>query len=435
MRARIEFPDAPVSWPPQRTGAVRRRGRRERRRDQRKERLVAVVVALVAAGVSALAVTRVIDSGVIGDFAAHLRYARRLAHDLDLPFGHFLFPLLAGVLGEALGSYRAAAIVIGSMAQGALAAAIVVWFRSRLATIGDVARWASHGWAPAAATLMVLVAGPVSVALADGLRGHYFGYVALSTYHNPTQLLLRPFAVLLFLAVVQVLGARSRNRPPSIAFLGALVVLTTLAKPSYTVCVVPAALLMTWLDRGVNRDFDRRALLLGVVAPAVFAVAVTYVITFVTGAETLESASDGIVFAPFDVVSFYSDQLLAKFALSLLFPIAVLGCYPGALSKDIALRLAWICFAIGAFAMYFLAESGARRYQANFFWSAQVTLFIVYAASMAHVLVAEAKRRDATGRWRPRINTAVCAGAFTLSIVSGLEFLLATVVKPHDLLT
>jgi hypothetical protein len=383
---------------------------------------------------SAWVVTRIIDTGVIGDYAAHIRYAQQFARTLKPPIGQFLFTVLAAALGELSGNYEAAAVVIVTTAQVVLALVVYVWL-----TRPTTDRWGERVPAldpmlGAGLSVAVLFAGPASILLANGLGGNYLGYVAVTAYHSPTQLLLRPLAVLLFLAVTALLMGRSPQVSRRVAVTGfaTLTFATTLAKPSYTICIVPAVVVVLAVRRARRPSIDVGLLWWGFLVPAAAATAVTYLLTYVTGIHDVESG--GVVLAPFDTYSHYSHQLLLKFLLSAAFPIAVATAYRTTARRDLGLMLAWVAFAFGAAVTYFLAESGVRRYDGNFWWSGQITLFILYVASLSHALGVELQRRRDDGRWVPGGAAAACALVFAFHVVSGVTFLLANGLEPRRIL-
>jgi hypothetical protein len=61
-------------------------------------------------------------------------------------------------------------------------------------------------------------------------------------------------------------------------------------------------------------------------------------------------------------------------------------------------------------------------------------LFILYAASAAHVLARETEQR-ARGDWTPNGRLTACVAVFALHPVSGVVFYLANVLRPGDTLT
>jgi hypothetical protein len=383
---------------------------------------------------SAWVATRIIETGVIGDYAAHIRYAQQFARTLKPPIGQFLFTALNAAIGELLGNYEVAAVVIVTTAQLGLALVVYAWL-TRRTTDGSGEQVPALGpLLGAGLSVAVLVAGPASILLANGLGGNYLGYVAVTAYHSPTQLLLRPLAVLLFLAVTALLMGQSPRVPRRMAVTGfaTLTFATTFAKPSYTICVVPAVVLVLVVQRARRPSIDVRLLWWGFFIPAAVATSVTYLLTYVTGIHDVESG--GVVLAPFDTYSHYSSQLLMKFLLSAAFPIAVATAYRATARRDLGLMVAWVAFAFGAAATYFLAESGVRRYDGNFWWSGQITLFILYLVSFSHALGVELRRRRDDGRWVPGGAVAASALVFAFHVVSGITFLLANGLEPRRIL-
>ena len=91
----------------------------------------------------------------------------------------------------------------------------------------------------------IIIAGPLFLLVGIDHK-FYFGYIGFALYHNPTFILLRPFAVLLWLLIIKYLFSKI-NTGMGI-FLGILVViLSTLAKPSYIICILPAiGLVVLW---------------------------------------------------------------------------------------------------------------------------------------------------------------------------------------------
>jgi hypothetical protein len=411
-----------------------RRGRRAGRDRERRWRLGALLTAVAVGAPSAWAVTRIIDTGVIGDFAAHIRYAHQFAGTLKPPIGQFLFTVLDSALGELAGNYELAAVVIVTAAQVVLALVVYAWLTRRTPDSFGGFTLTIDPMLGVGLSVAILFAGPASILLANGLGGNYLGYVAVTAYHSPTQLLLRPLAVLLFLAVSAVLVGRSLQVPRRVAMLGfaTLTIATTLAKPSYTICIVPAAIVVLVVQRARRPSIDVGLLWWGFFVPAGAATLLAYLLTYVTGIHDVESG--GVVLAPFDTYSHYSHELLLKFLLSAAFPIAVAWAYRVTARRDLGLKLAWVAFAFGTAATYLLAESGVRRYDGNFWWSGQITLFILYLSSLAHVLSVELQRRRDEGRWVPGGAAAACALVFTFNVVSGITFLLANGLEPRRIL-
>jgi len=148
-------------------------------------------------------------------------------------------------------------------------------------------------------------------------------------------------------------------------------------------------------------------LLLGFVAPVLLVLAWQYV-GLVGGGATLE-------WAPLRVMSLFPGSKLARLLLSLLFPLCVVVLRWPAVRRDGALILAWLSFGVGLVWVYGVAERGERFTHANLLWTGQVTLFVLFVASV-RLLV----REPDASRWR----AITCWLAFGLHLAGGLALCL-----------
>ncbi len=101
---------------------------------------------------------------------------------------------------------------------------------------------------------------------------------------------------------------------------------------------------------------------------------------------------------------------MAKFVLSILFPLCVYSLYFRKATDDTYLSLAWPIFLVGACYTYFLAEDGAARFDGNFWWSAQVALLILFVFSTAFLVRQEVRSK----------RFFICAAVFGLHLISGI---------------
>jgi hypothetical protein len=103
-----------------------------------------------------------------------------------------------------------------------------------------------------------------------------------------------------------------------------------------------------------------------------------------------------------------------KLALSVAFPLVLAAAQAPRTLRDGVLRLSWIAFAIGVLQAYLLAETGARGPHGNFTWGAQVTAFVLFAASARWWLL-----HGGTGP-RPFLAGSACAVALAAHVAVGL---------------
>jgi len=227
--------------------------------------------------------------------------------------------------------------------------------------------------------LVMLLVSPVTLLTPDNL---YFGYIPITVYHNPTVTLLRPFALMLFVAALAIIESRTRQGKILRVVVGTVLsILATLAKPNFTVALLPPLLLVA-AYQAVKRNWQTSAaLLLGFMLPG--AIILYAQMAFFAGGE-------GLAIAPFAVFNAWLDifypgnplGLLPRLILSILFPAYICVAYRGKAFHNTSLNLAWATFGFGAVYTYFLAEAGARLTDGNWTWSGQITLFVLFTASI-----------------------------------------------------
>jgi hypothetical protein len=355
-------------------------------------------VGLVAATLFAPVVRTAVYVGV-SDFKWHARAAADWAQGGPLPTPHFLLQALLVALAPLSPGvdWTRRAVWVAVACQAALAIVVCALLRDAVPSSRRAVRIATAG----AVTLALVFATPVTFA-SWSARNLYHGYVGLAVYHNPTLLLLKPLAVLLWWETARALD----GAPRPVALLAALTILSGLAKPSHLIALLPATAALAAVLAWKGRAPAWRPLLLGLALPASVALGWQFAFRY-GGAVSVE-------WAPFRAMAYRDAHLGARFVLSALFPIVVLALFPRAPVRDRALALATATFAVGAAYAYLLAEGGDTFTHRNFAWSAQAALFVLFVAA-ARVVLLESARAP---RWR----VAACAFALSLHVVCGIYF-------------
>lgn len=268
------------------------------------------------------------------------------------------------------------------------------------------------GWLKAGAAYALTISAPV-MALA-GLDGqYYFGYIGLASYHNPTIILLRPFALFSLLLIAQQIEDQSRASLGKILLSGFLIVFSALVKPSYVFCLLPFAFLYIawrWL-KGTAVDAPFWAW--GVFVPG-------FIILGLQGALAYfhpDSGNNQIIFSPFTVESSFSGFLPYKILLSVIFPLTVLLVGGSKLFKQPILQITGLAFLFGAAQAYLLAESGTRLYDGNFRWGAQIMLFLFFAV----VLRTWLRERYLNGK-SSKLENGLVFSALFLHVIAGAVY-------------
>lgn len=264
-------------------------------------------------------------------------------------------------------------------------------------------------WLAALLTVTLMYAAPVNF-LNLGQQNLYFGYIAPNVYHNPTTILLKPLALAQFWLTLRALG--ERNTPswvlPSLIGLSLAGILV---KPNWALCLLPAAGLITVIRKSRRQPVDVSTLTFGLFVPSVCALAAQYLF--------FEATRGGIVFAPLWSLSFHDtsiESLTVKLLLSLALPLVVAAVDVRAVRRLPEMALAWVGLVIGLAQFYLLNET--KHYWAgNFWWGAQVGLFILFVVSVRRMLAwLDGGSIDERLRAIPRL---VAAGGVLLLHVAG----------------
>jgi len=216
-------------------------------------------------------------------------------------------------------------------------------------------------------------------------RDIYFGYIGINAYHNATSNFLKPFALISFIYSLKTFGDTSPAIKDTV-IAAILIVLATLIKPNFVICLLPALAIFLFLRWKQKQIIHWRFVLAGIFIPSALTLAWQYFYNY-TG------DSSRIIFYPLGVKAYYSDELILKFISSILFPLLVARIYIRNAIADSKIVLAWLSFFFGVFYAYFLAEnSGGAFTHGNFDWSAEITLFILFIMSLLFFLERKLER-------------------------------------------
>lgn len=262
----------------------------------------------------------------------------------------------------------------------------------------------------------------------------YLGYIGVNVLHNPPMVVLKPLALLMFILSGRIFsGSDYPRKNLLIAFCAIISILTAFAKPNYTICFLPALAILLTLGAIRRHPIDWSLALGGFLAPSLFFLLFQYLVTYDAFLPQIPRfyEKSSIVFAPLVVMKIYSSWLVPKFILSIAFPLLVSTCYIEKLANDYYLKFAWLTFLFGGFCTYFLAESGwYRMTQGNFFWSGQVTLFILFVYSTRFFL-GIVFSQDKTRLTMLDRKQLLLTGLLALHVVSGILYYYAEYSQPQ----
>jgi len=338
------------------------------------------------------------------DFNDHLLIAQRLYETGRPAVPHFLFHGVTAALHAVLSAKSflvagALATVAAHFLTGGVTYA-VYWnaFRgSRLEAPGLLA----------VLSLITLIAQPITIA-----QAYTLGYFWPEPYHSPTYAMLKPFALAGFAGTAWFL-TRRQSSVGLVVLLGVVTIAGALSKPSFVICVLPAALLMTAYRLWRRQPLSMRSLIVGLYAPAVAVLGWQFLVAF-SGTGDAGMYQDSVSWGPLKVMRYWTTGLPVKFLASVLFPVTVTALYWPLARRDTLLQFAWLCFGFGAMYSYGLVET-TNWTAGNFLWSGYITLLTLLVATTIFWLRQAA---SAAGRW-PVMRALVCGAVLALHVVSG----------------
>ncbi|MEO8370760.1 MAG: hypothetical protein ABI806_16365 [Candidatus Solibacter sp.] len=337
------------------------------------------------------------------DSKAYVTMAEQWSKTGVRPKSHFLFPALtvAAYRSGLVSSFPAAEIAV-LLASYSITAILIYWLLYR-ALRGRP--WLGRPWLLAACALVIVLAQPL-----DYGGGYEIGYFWPTQHDNPPSALAKPFLVISFLGTAWCLAHRRRLGLGLCAISAAATVAGALSKPSFLICLLPAAGAIGLVRLVRRKDISITGLALCILVPGFLVLAWQYVQTF-AGTSVAREYHDTIIWAPLVVMRHYSSDLVLKCVLSVAFPLGVTVLYWSRARTSTAMLLAWVSFLIGALYAYTLGEK-ANLMAGNFLWSPYAATFVLIVASALFFF----RETPSLRGWRP----VLCAALFTLHGAAGV---------------
>lgn len=241
-----------------------------------------------------------------------------------------------------------------------------------------------------AVTLAIMLLGPVRF-LTDFFDDDFFSaLINPNSIHNPTVAALRPLALALFLGVLAILKGHKQWWLGIVLFM--LTLAGTLAKPSFTMALLPALGLVLVYDWFTTRRLSWKLIILGIFIPAGLVLGWQYLYLYGPAAQSTVYDYQGnarIAFAPLDLHLNHwhvpPALIIPQLLVSVAFPLAVYGLHWRTARRDWSLNLAWLTFIIGASLAYLFVEIPGQE-SGNLTWSGQITLLVLFVVSAGFLL-------------------------------------------------
>lgn len=197
----------------------------------------------------------------------------------------------------------------------------------------------------------------------------YFGQSSPVIWHNPTNMIVKIFALIGFFLVIRILRIMDEKKTPSrkdYLLLTAVVFLSVIAKPSFFQGFVPALgiYVIIHLIRTKFTAFRNYCLLCACFVPAFFIILFQYFLSFYLGEN-----GEGIGIGWLNVANKFYPNPWVHLLLALFFPVCYMVFNPVKVLRSLEIRLSvlYLICAWLEFALFY--EKGIRMYDGNFEWA------------------------------------------------------------------
>lgn len=348
------------------------------------------------------------------DFRAHIVLAARFgAQSVQVPhpFFHFLV-------------YHGSVLTGGFLSLESMAILLCAGFYTLYSILGYcVFRQRTREELPAywavIATAILLVVSGIYCPVFN--RHIYLGISSPNIWHNPTVVMVKPFAVsCCVLLTTFYANLRWQGRVAFYGLFAFLLLLSLTAKPNFVIVFLPAVILFILIRYSSRKDIYWKTTLLFL--PVIFCLAYQYWLAYAS-TESPTTPKDQIVFTFFGVWECFAKNIPVAILQALAFPI-VLSLYRiRQVLKNDNLILAWLMVFIGLAEQGFLAEK-VKFTHGNFFWGYAIALSLLFIFSLEEFLVwiVQKKRTDNKDRRSP-LPIAFCSLVLSLHFLSGSYYL------------
>ncbi|MDP4832967.1 MAG: hypothetical protein NWR41_04625 [Rickettsiaceae bacterium] len=220
-------------------------------------------------------------------------------------------------------------------------------------------------------TIIIFIICPIYLPFFN--QNLYLGQGSPNLWHNPTLILVKPFAYLSVLLTVPLLNS-SKTKLKETLFLSLIVAISTVIKPSFVISFIPVLSFYTLFYYRINLTAWIKVCT--IISPTLL----------ILGWQFIEHSKMGsnseIIFDFFGVWRIYSPNPLISFVISVLFPLLIIIFRYKVLLNNRFLVFNWMCLLFSFLIFGLFAENGTRYEDANFMWGINVFLPLVFAFSL-----------------------------------------------------
>jgi len=237
----------------------------------------------------------------------------------------------------------------------------------------------------------------------------YIGSFSMNPLHNPTQMCMRPFALLCICLVYDIWSAIEDKQYEGTFFstekglgklyfyLTVVLLLSCFAKPTFAEMFIPAVafiMLARWLklikskSQQTKEYFGECLRMLVCAVPSLLYILLSVCAYFIWGGSY--GADDGLVITSFlEVWSMFTENVGLAVLFGMAFPLFILLVNPDYFLKDNLGILALVGYGIGFLEAAFLGEGGAKLSHGDFLWPMMAGMLIMFMAATLHLLELE----------------------------------------------
>ena len=250
-------------------------------------------------------------------------------------------------------------------------------------------------------------------------KHYYLGQGAPNTWHNPTNIAVKPFAVVVFLLVCLLLADSKDIKTRKTKIITAILLLVSvIAKPSFVMAFIPG--LGVWMVirsiLGKRVCIKKYLVICSLFIPAVLMIAFDYVTYY--GEET----EAGIGIELFRVNRYYTLHPWVSSLLVIGFPLLFIILNIKREVHRIDTQIAVLYCTAGWIMSSFLYEKGPRETHGNMGWAYLLSLYILWMVTLSHFLP-DVIGFD-IGKRKEKYKQGLLLGALIFHFLFGIGYLL-----------
>jgi len=312
------------------------------------------------------------------DFQSHIQIAYSFAVNDDKMFPNFLYFLLVALFAgfsKHIYLYYGAAIFLLSWAMAAKFL-LTDFYLKKYCDLNNT--FTKKVYRLLAISMLFVFALPGLDFFTNNI--FYLGQLPANVWHNSTVIFLMPFSILLFFKSFNLLFTREPVSKKEQFQIFLLVVVNAIIKPSFLFTIIPTVgLFFSWVYFFPKDKKMKFSLLFPYLLGVIFIGVEYYLIFTKTHVSSITATQkSGVIIAPFVVWKNYSSNLAISFLTSCFFPIVYIVVSRGVILKNKLVQFAIVNYVLAMAIWVFLAESGPRKFDANFCWQMIVATYLLF---------------------------------------------------------